>query len=188
MFCHLLLTTVTTKTSIRLQWVDNFSKHYATNSLYLGRAVFNSMAWTAHGYKKFDFDVSLRWVYGSDGKSIPAFPSLQFLFDEKNHTVLCESLLSLPLFVYDTSQSVVRDVRCVPMKPIGMDEKEAEHLASSSDGLRYFQPVDIYPENIASTSGLISVLQRLQTMEGFGLSAHARAGCYSLLHVESSGS
>ena len=54
----------------------------------------------------------------------------------------------------------------------------------SSDGLRFFHPVDIYPENVQSRIGLIDVLHRLQVLEGFGNPDHRRFGSYSLLHAD----
>ena len=54
----------------------------------------------------------------------------------------------------------------------------------SSDGLRFFHPVDIYPENVVSSAGLLSVLHRLHLLDGFGLKGHQRAGYYSLLHAD----
>jgi len=57
-------------------------------------------------------------------------------------------------------------------------------LASSFDGLTHFYPVDIYPENIAATEGLLTAFRRLQLLDGFGLTDHLRRGKYSLLHVD----
>ena len=52
------------------------------------------------------------------------------------------------------------------------------------DGLRFLHPVEIYPANVASSDGLITVLHRLQQLEGFGSSDHERAGSYSLFHAD----
>ena len=78
-------------------------------------------------------------------------------------------------------------MRRIPLKfdfKTAIDVKEANHLRASFDGLSYFYPVDIYPENIASHEGLLTAFRRLQLLEGFGLENHHRFGSYTLLHVD----
>ena len=50
---------------------------------------------------------------------------------------------------------MTRDVRRVPVKLTGIDAKESAHLEMSFDGLTAFEPLDIYPEDITSTEGLL---------------------------------
>ena len=64
-----------------------------------------------------------------------------------------------------------------------MSEEEEKHLQSSSDGLKYFIPLDIHSSNITAISGLVEVLKFL-SKEGFGSPTHRRVGKYSLLHVD----
>ena len=147
-----------------------------------------SVLWTAHGVKILPSRVSLRWIYTPDGsRTIPAFPHLEQLLAAPSHASLLASLRSIPDRQYDTSIVVTRDVRRIPLKldfQTALDEKEANHLKASFDGLSHFYPVDIYPENIVSHEGLLTAFRRLQLLEGFGLEDHHRFGSYSLLHVD----
>ena len=93
-------------------------------------------------------------------------------------------LVSCSRLLFSASFVLVRDVRRIPLKPIATTPEEKAHLQLSSDGLRYFFPVDIYEDNIVSSKGLIAVLHRLHLLEGFGLTNHSRTGKYSLLHCD----
>jgi hypothetical protein len=119
--------------------------------------------------------------------TISAMPLLEELLADEYHTSILTLLRAVPFNQYDNSLVVRRDVRRIPLKldiATAVDEKEAKHLQASYDGLAHFYPVDIYPENIASTDGLLTSFRRLQLLEGFGLQDHHRFGSYSLLHVD----
>ena len=53
----------------------------------------------------------------------------------------------------------------IPLKldsETALDADEAEHLKLSFDGLAHFYPVDLYPENIVASKGLLTAFRRLQ--------------------------
>jgi hypothetical protein len=130
-----------------LHWVDNFDKIYPANSIYLNSQMYRSMRWTAHGIKKLPGSVSLNWCSTADAVPIPALPPLRDLLSE-NLVNTCLLNLRLRKLYYSHSLAVSRNVRRIPLKPPAFDADELDHLDQSSDGLRYFEPLDIYPRTL----------------------------------------
>ena len=163
----------------RLHWVDNFAKYYASTSMFANKSLLQSCQWTAHGFKRLPKFCDLLWHRDLEGESIPALPHLDELLSDAHFQALTSDLQSLSRPFLETSIVYSRDVRRVPLKII--DENVTD---SPADGLKYFVPVDMYSDNIATLQGLVSVLHVLQRQEGFGLLTHSRYGRYSLLHVD----
>ena len=46
---------------LRLHWVDNFAKQYASNSMFSNRDLFKQCNWTAHAFKELPIDLDLSW-------------------------------------------------------------------------------------------------------------------------------
>ena len=170
--------------SIGLHWIDNYAKCYAASSIYLNKELLRSMLWTAHGMKKLPAAVDMSWVANPAGLPLPALPHLPDLLKQQSLDAIFSHLASCDRLQYENSFSVVRKIVRIPLKPSAASEEEKIHLDLSSDGLRYFHPVDIYPENVVSSAGLLSVLSRLQQVEGFGIVGYQRFGFYSLLHAD----
>ena len=141
--------------------------------------------------KILPYQVSLHWSYTPEEKTISALPYLDQLLANPSHAGLLSSLRSVPYYQYQNAIVVKRDVRRIPLKlyfKTAIDPNEANHLKASYDGLLYFHPVDIYPENIASHEGLLTAFRRLQLLEGFGgrsspiwFLLFAACGCQNLL-------
>lgn len=116
-----------------------------------------------------------------DDMPISASPPLSFLLDEHRWNELSESLGLIAVWKYDTCNSVARDTRRIPVKPISMNEDEEAHLSQSYDGLCRLFPVDIYPHNIAAVDGLLQSIRKCQLIDGFGLCGTPRDSKYSIL-------
>lgn len=171
-------------TFVWLHWLDNYAKCYAANSIFINKEQFRSMLWTAHGMKKLPVAQDMSWVAKAPGVWLPALPSLSVLLDQQVLDDLFTSLASIERQQWPASFVVLRNVVRIPLKPSPATPEEKGHLDASCDGLRYFHPVDIYPENVASSVGLLAVLHRLQSVLGFGVPGHRRFGFYSLMHVD----
>ena len=133
--------------------------------MYTDKHLVQNALWTAHGVKILPYQVSLHWSYTPEEKTISALPYLDQLLANPSHAGLLSSLRSVPYYQYQNAIVVKRDVRRIPLKldyKTAIDPNEANHLKASYDGLVYFHPVDIYPENIASHEGLLTAFRRLQ--------------------------
>ena len=168
----------------RLHWIDNYAKSYAANSIFIEKEQFRSMLWTAHAMKKLPSNKDMSWIPKAPHIYFPALPSLRDLLRRVVIDNLFTELASFERLQFDASFVVIRHVTRIPLKPSPATPEEKLHLDNSCDGLRYLHPVDIYPDNVVSSDGLIAVLHRLQLLEGFGSSDHQRAGSYSLLHAD----
>jgi hypothetical protein len=62
---------------------------------------------------------------------------------------LLERLSDIKQNHFANADCVTRDVRRVPIKPIGASEDEVNHLALSSDGLWFFHPLTLHQHNWA---------------------------------------
>ena len=136
--------------------------------------------WTAHGVKLLpaNVDMSIR----KEGKiSLPASPPFLELVDDIALGELTSRLRKIQHNQYEIAECVLRDVRRIPLKPEGVDEIEVKHLSLSSDGLRFFHPVALYPHNCQSASGLIAALSQVSKMQNF-ISADAKS--YTVLNVD----
>jgi hypothetical protein len=80
---------------------------------------------------------------------------------------------------YSDAECVKRDVRRVPLKRNGLTDDEVAHLALSSDGLRFFHPVQLHRYNCQSTDGLLAVLAEL--IQTYNIKTSRR---YSILNVD----
>ena len=108
-------------------------------------------------------------------------PELEEIVSELELSRLVDKLDQIDIHQYDSSITVRRDVRRVPLKVSSISEDEFEHQRRSYGGLRVFCPYDIYTSNIASRDGLLEALARVQEIDGFGLNASPRRGKYSIL-------
>jgi len=169
----------------QLHWIDNFVKILPRHSMHLGKQLLQSMQWTAHGVKFLNEAVDMSWRYSGPEDVIPALPHLDELLSVAGLESLVRTFNHLPHLLYAGSTIVQQDVRVIPIKPQATTEEEAQHLASSYDGLTSFWPLDIHQDCVVNTTGLLRVLKHLQELEGFGVAGHRRFGRYSLLHVTS---
>jgi len=166
---------------LRLHWVDNFAKQYASNSMFSNRDLFKQCLWTAHGFKELKIDVDLSWKMIADDDTVAALPHIDELLTEPHLVELTMDLIQLSRAFFDESIVVLR----IPLKVVNTgDPVEQAHLNSSHDDLRNFIPVDIYGDNITAVAGLMKIFRILQNMEGFGAPDHRRYGQYSLLHAD----
>ena len=130
---------------LRLHWIDNYAKHYASNSMFSNRDLFRQCLWTAHGFKELPIDIDLSWRTLEGGDTVAALPNLEELLSELHFTELTTDLTLLSKSFFDESIVVLRDVRRIPLKVVATDDLiERAHLDSSDDGLKHFIPVDIY--------------------------------------------
>ena len=127
----------------------------------LGLEQFKSQLWTAHGCKLLpsEVDMSIRTVGPT---ALAALPSFFWCVDQKAMDSLLGSLDKLPYSYFDNAMCVIRNSRRIPLKPTAINLAEEMHLALSSDGLRFFHPVAIAPENCQSSAGLLHNLARLR--------------------------
>ena len=142
---------------IRLHWVDNFAKQYASNSMLSNRDLFKQCLWTAHGFKELKIDLDLSWKTIAD-QTVAALPHIDELLTEAHLVELTTDLIQLSRSFFDESIVVLRNVRRIPLKVVNTyDPVEQAHLNSSYDGLRHFIPVDIYGDNITAIAGLMKI-------------------------------
>ena len=116
-----------------------------------------------------------------DGAPIPAMPELDDILSEIELSRLVDTLSEIDIHQYDSSITVHRDVRRVPLKVSSCNEIESEHQQRSYDGLGVFCPYEIYTSNIASREGLLEALSRVQDIDGFGRPDTDRKRKYSIL-------
>ena len=72
-----------------------------------------------------------------------------------------------------------RHVRRVPLKPLPLTIEEAKYMSLSLDGLRCFEPIDIYNVNVQSYDGLLRSLHHCQSIEKFGVTGGQKDDEYS---------
>ncbi len=61
---------------VRLHWVDNFAKQYASNSMFFNRDLFKQCNWTAHAFKELPIAIDLSWKTIDGGDTVTALPNL----------------------------------------------------------------------------------------------------------------
>ena len=100
------------------------------------------MLWTAHGAKLLPSHITFNFQYHL-GKLVPASPRfLDIVTDDALHS-LFPKCLPLTMFSFLSSLAYTTDTRRVPLKPSPRNQSERNHLALSSDGLRFFHPGDL---------------------------------------------
>jgi hypothetical protein len=125
--------------------------------------------------------VTLDFVMTDEKEIIPACPPFLDCVSSQACEDLYQTLLAISHFQYDTSLCVMRDIRRVPLKPPGVTPEENKHLALSSDGLQFFHPLTLHPQNCQSTDGLLAVLANLNTTRPF---FDGVPNSYSILNVD----
>lgn len=171
--------------SVNIHWVDNFARTFARQGLYLNREQFASMLWTAHGIKKWPGEppVNLKYLY-ANGDCVRAMPPLSFILSDEILAATCNELILMSIHHQQESLSEQRHVRRVPLKPSALTPDEAHHMSQSLDGLRCFEPVDIYNTNIQAYDGLLAAIQKCQKLEGFGATDNRKDDEYSMLLMD----
>ena len=166
-----------------LHWVDNFAKFSKSSLMFLNKDLLRSLLWTAHGVKRLPAAVDLKIKRDFRDQAVFAMPSIVELLSRQEHKAFLTMLKEQgkKRLLFETSLAVVGNVVRIPLKGNPADEEEEKHFRASFDGLSLFHPVDIYPDNITSNAGLLSVFRRLQNLEGFGQPGN---GSYSLLSVD----
>src|SRR5690606_1658467 len=91
---------------------------------------------------------------------------------------------ALSMHYHAISMSHQRQVRRVPLKPPALTREEHDYMSQSLDGLRFFEPVDIYKTNIQAYDGLLRSIRKCQEMEGFGLGDAEKDDEYSVLLLD----
>src|SRR6185437_7964027 len=87
----------------------------------------------------------MSWRRLPTGETIPAMPHLDEILTEGHLESLITSFVELSTWFLPTSSAFTRDVRRVPLKfDHGVSEEEEAHLRASSDGLKYFIPLEIH--------------------------------------------
>ena len=166
--------------TISIHWLDNFARTFARQGIYLNRDQFVSMLWTAHGVKVWPGNppVTMSYVYNGD---VPtrAMPPLSFILSGVMVTSMLEDLKTLSIHFQPHSLSEHRHVRRVPLKPLPLTIEEAKYMSLSLDGLRCFEPIDIYNVNVQSYDGMLRSLHQCQSIEGFGTTGGLKDDEYS---------
>jgi len=122
---------------LRLHWVDNFAKHYASNSMFSNRDLFKQCNWTAHAFKELPIAIDLSWKTIEGGDTVAALPNLDEVLTDLHFEDLTIDLIQLSKAFFDDSIVVLRNVRRIPLKVIETDDPlEKAHLDSSYDGLK----------------------------------------------------
>ena len=117
----------------------------------------------------------------AENKSVvPACPPFISLITNAACQDVYKTLVTFDHHHYDRALCVVRDVRRVPLKPPGVDEEEINHLALSSDGMRFFHPLTLHEHNCQSSDGFMAVLAKLNEMRPF----LSDADSYSVINVD----
>ena len=116
-----------------------------------------------------------------DNRTLPATPPFLELVDDNAVKDLFQRLRLISHYHYDTAECVRRDVRRVPLKPNGLDNDEVAHLSLSSDGLRFFHPYTLYPDNCQSSNGLLAVLGQLTKLQNM---CSPDCKSYSVINVD----
>ena len=122
--------------------------------------------WTVHGVKLLPAGVDMN-VINHGSIRVPASPPFLSLVDDDGRDAFFHTVSAIDVGQYLNSLCVTRDVRRIPLKPDGMSDEEARHLSLSSDGLRFFYPITIFPHNCQSWDGLIKVVSELDKMHPF---------------------
>jgi len=113
---------------LRLHWVDNFAKQYASNSMFSNRD-FSNNACTAHGFKELKIDLDLSWKTIAGDETIAALPHIDELLTEPHLVELTTDLTQLSRAFFDESIVVLRNVRRIPLKVVNTDDPvEQAHL------------------------------------------------------------
>ncbi len=147
----------------------------------MNKAIFAAMKWTAHGTKPLLSAFDTAWVTRGD-MPVAAFPNLGDLFAPDAVATLREEILGHCQRAYRAESYIVRrSVTRLPPKLTDGSAAELRHLQRSEDGLRYFDPVSLYSDNIQSTEGLLSVLKRVATLEEIGDEKSPKFGHYSFV-------
>jgi hypothetical protein len=157
-----------------------FFSIFARSAAHLNKKFFASLAWTAHGVKIWDCAGTLDYKF-LIGAPISATPNVYELLDETLWGNITSCLCDISPWQYEKAECVAREIRRIPVKPIGLTLSEAHHLSQSYDGLCRFFPVDVYQFNISSTKGLLEFLRQCQQIDGFGLAGTRRDNQYSIL-------
>src|SRR3569623_757084 len=125
----------------------------------------------------------MSYIY-SEGRPCRAMPPLAVLLSDNMLIFISQSLIDVEIHLYPHSLSTERSVRRVPIKPVPQTVEEADHMALHSDGLQYFEPVDVYDTNIQSYPGLIASLATCAGIDGFGVVDSPRRLHYSSLLLD----
>lgn len=159
----------------------------------MSKDTFISCLWTAHAVKFIPLRACLTHIKTPQNIVKPALPNYNELFDRNFITNLASLLHEIELDLLPVSLCEVRDVCRIPLKPDGINAKEDRDLSLSLDGLRYlqlqlliishryFHPIAIYGENCQSRAGLLTVLRRVQLLEGAGKPDTSK---YSILQAD----
>jgi hypothetical protein len=162
------------------------------SALWISKDTFISCLWTAHAVKYIPARACLFHRKNSLDVIMPAMPNYSDLFDPQFISGLADLLFDIDPNLLPNSLCEQRDVCRIPLKPDAINPKEERDLALSLDGLRYvfwfphhsyryFRPVAIYGENCQSRAGLITILRRVQLMEGAGKNDTKK---YSILQAD----
>ena len=88
---------------LRLHWVDNFAKQYASNSMYSNRDLFKQCMWTAHGFKELKIDLDLSWKTIASDETVAALPHIDEILTEPHLVELTTDLTQLSRSFFDES-------------------------------------------------------------------------------------
>jgi hypothetical protein len=162
------------------RWTD-LTVYISNNVVYcVGKELYKKSLWTAHGLKLIPAGVDMA-IRREDHEVVPACPPFLNLVSEGALDGMYSKLSSIHHEQYETAMCVLRDVRRIPLKPVGVDEEEAQHLSLSSDGMRFFHPVMLHNHNCQSSDGLMAVLARINQMQDF-ISNGAKS--YTILNAD----
>lgn len=146
--------------AVTVMWVDNFSKSYAVALQGIESGAWKDCNWTGRGIKVFcgtPVDIKMG--------DLPAMPD-NALTHETKQLVRSKLAAHVSGGWMLLQHSIVQKykVNNVPLKPI-LDplhhSRLCRILAESRDGLSFFHPWDIIPQNIGSNRGLMLILKQI---------------------------
>ena len=145
---------------VTVMWIDNFSKSYAVALQGIDSGAWKDCNWTGRGIKKFcgtRVDVELR--------ALPAMPDNIFTDDTKQEVKSkLASRVNAGWMLLRKSTVHKHQVNNVPLKPILDPLRHGrlwQVLSESRDGLTFFHPWDITPQNVGANRGLMLILKQL---------------------------
>ena len=89
----------------RLHWIDNYAKSFASSSIFMDKALFKQMLWTAHGMKVLPLQQDMSWVAKAPSGWPPALPNLPNLLHRPTIDHLFSIISSFERLQFDASLS-----------------------------------------------------------------------------------
>jgi hypothetical protein len=145
-------------------WLDNFSKLRALQIPNLEMGAWQSCLWTGRAFRLSRVDVDMTVRHDAKNEVLPAMPDDIFEMYPATKNQFLHVTYTQPdcPTLYSTSLTTTLKVNNVPLKPLAVSLRRADHKAAveeSHDGLSTCYPEGICTLNIGSNRGLIRLLR-----------------------------